>query len=465
MKDGDYMPRCIFCNKFSFSLSKGVCKNCFSYYANDAKRTIEQIIPELFKPVDDESSSLESRSKALKKLKDFFDDFLNSQSGEFCCLFDMNVINQVKREIKETEESIKEMIAVKNARERNRIDLEKRKKEGKNIIPLNYSKETVKSMQSSYSGKTDNYNEQYSKITGTPDSYIVFDLETTGFNKVNDKILEIGAIRYVNNAEEERFHSYVNPHRRIPREATAVNHITLNTVKDAPDIDSVLKDFIIFIGNYPLIAYNSDFDMNFIQYNCQCEFGITLDNDVIDALPLARKYLSELPNKKLETVKQHFKLKVGSHNAIDDCIVTNHLYQYCKQYEADRFKYVIPFTYEFQELNDTEVEYLNTVVEILEKHGIKKSYMGLKYTSKYLEVYDNREGRNNFDIRIKMYGKLQYVLLEVPISEFQEECKTEIKYTEGNTSERGMTRIFTENPGQLWEFEDFFVNKKRYWNT
>ena len=313
--------------------------------------------------------------------------------------------------------------------------------------------------------KKDDTDVTYSKVEAAPDDYVVFDLETTGLKYSSDAILEIGAIKYIDNVEAERFHTYVRTNKTIPDYITRINGITSSTIKDAPMIRSALKDFIDFIGDYTLIAYNSDFDMSFLQYNCKTKLNKTVENDVIDALPLARKYLSELPNKKLETVKQHFKLKVGSHNAIDDCIVTNHLYQYCKQYEADRFKYVIPFTYEFQELNDTEIEYLNTVVEILEKHGIKKSYMGLKYTSKYLEVYDNREGRNNFDIRIKMYGKLQYVLLEVPISEFQEECKTEIKYTEGNTSERGMTRIFTENPGQLWEFEDFFVNKKRYWNT
>lgn len=327
--------------------------------------------------------------------------------------------------------------------------------------------ETTKSSdftRSSYPDTKDDSNSRqdsvditYSKTESAPDDYIVFDLETTGLKYNSDAILEIGAIKYINNAEAERFHTYVKTNKVIPDYITKINGITFSTIKDAPMIRSALKDFIAFIGNYTLIAYNSDFDMSFIQYNCRTKLNCNIENDVIDALPLARKYLPELPNKKLETIKKHFNLKVDSHNAMDDCFVTNHLYQYCKQNEADRFRYAIPFTYQSQDLNDTEADYLKTVVEILEKNGINKSDMGLKYTSKYLEVYDKRIDKYKFHIRIKMYGKLQYVLLEVPIRKVEAECKTGIKYTEGSTNERGMTRIFTENPQQLWDFEKFFV--------
>lgn len=312
--------------------------------------------------------------------------------------------------------------------------------------------------------KHDSIDVAYSKVEGAPNNYVVFDLETTGLKYSSDVVLEIGAIKYIDDVETDRFLTYVKTTKTIPDYITKINGITFSTIKDAPMIRSALKDFIDFIGDYTLIAYNSDFDMSFLQYNCKTKLNKTVENDVIDALPLARKYLSELPNKKLETVKQHFKLKVGSHNAIDDCIVTNHLYQYCKQYEADRFKYVIPFTYEFQELNDTEVEYLNTVVEILEKNGIKKSEIGMIYTSKFLRLYDKREDRFSFDIRIKMYGKLKYVLLDIPLSRFESESDTEIKYTEGSSDEKGKTRLFTENPQQLWRVEKYIVNKQRHWS-
>ena len=86
------------------------------------------------------------------------------------------------------------------------------------------------------------------------------------------------------------------------------------------------------------------------------------------------------------------------------------------------------------------------------------------YTSKFLRLYDKREDRFSFDIRIKMYGKLKYVLLDIPLSRFESESDTEIKYTEGSSDEKGKTRLFTENPQQLWRVEKYIVNKQRHWS-
>lgn len=46
------------------------------------------------------------------------------------------------------------------------------------------------------------------------DTYIVFDLETTGFSAIKDKIIEIGAVKVVNGEIVERFSTFVNPKRR-----------------------------------------------------------------------------------------------------------------------------------------------------------------------------------------------------------------------------------------------------------
>ena len=292
---------------------------------------------------------------------------------------------------------------------------------------------------------------KYSKVETVPNDYVVFDLETTGLNKFEDKIIEIGAIKYINGVETDRFQTYVNPQKHIPLEVTNINGISDKDVKTAPKSEKALSDFLNFIGKYPLIAYNSDFDMGFIQVNCHNTLGKTVENDVVDALPLAKEYLWQLPNKKLETVKQHFGLNVGSHNAIDDCIVTNHLYQYCKQFEDLKHKYVIPFPYNPQELSDLEVEYINTAVEIYEKNGISKEYLTLYKNSKLLSIVRDKEPIISF----KLYGKLQYVLLKVSFVKFENECKTDIKHTASTKSEGNYTRVFTENPQQLWEFQKY----------
>jgi len=62
-------------------------------------------------------------------------------------------------------------------------------------------------------------------IIDFPETYVVVDLETTGLNKYDDKIIEIGAIKYINGVESEKFHTYVNPQRHIPSAATNINGI------------------------------------------------------------------------------------------------------------------------------------------------------------------------------------------------------------------------------------------------
>ena len=303
----------------------------------------------------------------------------------------------------------------------------------------------------------------YSKIEGSPNDYVVFDLETTGLDHIENDILEIGAIKYNNGIEVDRFHTYVKIGKPIPPFITNLNGISKDTIKDAPLIRTALRNFLNFIGNYNLIAFNSDFDMSFMQYNCEKKLNTLINNDVIDALPLARKYLPQLPNKKLETVKRHFGLTVGSHNAIDDCFVTNYLYQYCRQFEELRYRYAVPFLYDPRVLSDKEVEYLNAIVSICEKSGISRSQLSIRTSRGAMIIV---EKNSETVVGFKLDGKLQYVLLQIPFEQFEANYPTEIKHTPSIKSEGNCTRLFVTNTEQLWQFESVIIKKRqRNWTT
>ena len=171
---------------------------------------------------------------------------------------------------------------------------------------------------------------EYKKGRKLPDDYIVFDLETTGLNPEESEIIEIGAIKYHGGIEVDRFHTYVKPYSPITSKITKINGITNSMVKDAPRIDTAIKSFENFVENMHLVAHNASFDMGFIQTNMNHYHETTFENTVIDTLALARKYI-ETPNHKLETLKNHFKVNVGSHNAIDDCVVCGKVYAHCKE--------------------------------------------------------------------------------------------------------------------------------------
>ena len=162
-----------------------------------------------------------------------------------------------------------------------------------------------------------------------PDEYVVFDLETTGFSPQYAEIIEIGAVRVRNGLIVDRFQTYVRPLGRIPRQITELTGISSKQTNGAPGIEKAFIDFADFIGDSVLIAHNSSFDCRFLAAVC-IMMGTSLDNSVLDSVHMAKAYIKDVPNYKLETLKQHFCINLPSHNALDDCTVTYNVVEYCR---------------------------------------------------------------------------------------------------------------------------------------
>lgn len=164
-----------------------------------------------------------------------------------------------------------------------------------------------------------------------PDSYVVFDIETTGFTPDKAEIIEIGAIRMKNGEPCGAFHSYIKPYGYLPPHITALTGITAEMVDDAPRIEKVLLDFFGFLDGepLPLVAHNSSFDCRFLTAYCAALGKDFCKYTVVDSLKLARRYVP-IKCHKLEVLKDHFRLNIASHNAIDDCRVTAYLVEWCK---------------------------------------------------------------------------------------------------------------------------------------
>lgn len=162
------------------------------------------------------------------------------------------------------------------------------------------------------------------------DDYVVFDLETTGFDAINDEIIEIGALKYRNNALVEEFSVLVKPKVNIPEVITNITGINDEMVKDSKSIEEVLPKFLEFIEDLTLVAHNSKFDISFIEEKIKQLNLPLLENTNIDTVWLAREYIPDTVDAKLETLKKHFNLDYGSHRSLEDCMTTNYVYQYCK---------------------------------------------------------------------------------------------------------------------------------------
>lgn len=150
------------------------------------------------------------------------------------------------------------------------------------------------------------------------ESYIVFDLETTGLSAATERITEIGAVKIVDGRITESFDTFVNPERAIPEKITELTSITDAMVADAPHEAEALEQFFAFCGGCDrLVAHNADFDMGFLRAACS-RCGRTEDPTEIDTLVMVRAMYPTLKNFKLDTVAAHLKVEQQHHHRADD---------------------------------------------------------------------------------------------------------------------------------------------------
>ncbi|MEG2108211.1 MAG: PolC-type DNA polymerase III [Clostridium sp.] len=162
----------------------------------------------------------------------------------------------------------------------------------------------------------------HEKNESLDDSYVIFDLETTGFSAKNDRIIEIGAVKILKGKIVDRFSEFVNPERLIPYKITELTGITDEMVKNSDNIEIILPKFLEFCKGSVLVAHNAGFDTGFIKNNCR-RFGLDFDFTIVDTVPLARFLYPELKKVKLNIVAKHLGISLENHHrAIDDAKAT-----------------------------------------------------------------------------------------------------------------------------------------------
>ena len=165
-----------------------------------------------------------------------------------------------------------------------------------------------------------------SKNQNLRDSYVVFDIETTGFSPIQNKIIEIGAVKMVNGEVTDRFSRFVNPKEPIPFRIQELTSINDDMVKDAEEIEKVLPDFMEFCQGSVLVAHNAGFDTSFIEENCKRQ-GLPYDYTVVDTLSLARMLLTDMAKFGLANLCKKFNISLENHHrAIDDATATGEVF-------------------------------------------------------------------------------------------------------------------------------------------
>ena len=146
--------------------------------------------------------------------------------------------------------------------------------------------------------------------------YIAFDFETTGLSPVDDKIIEIAAIKFLNGDPVDRFVKLINPERPIDPFITDITGISDKMVKGQPIESEILDDFLEFLSDLPLVAHNISFDKSFLDTLCSRYEKKKKNNQLFDTLQLSRTFLFFHPVHNLGTISEYFGLSSdGSHRA------------------------------------------------------------------------------------------------------------------------------------------------------
>lgn len=158
------------------------------------------------------------------------------------------------------------------------------------------------------------------------DTYVVFDIETTGFSPVTNRIIEIGAVKVENGQITDRFSTFVNPKVPIPFEIEKLTGINDSMVIDAETIENVLPRFLEFVKDAALVAHNANFDVSFIKENAKRQ-QIPVDFTYVDTVGMARMLLTGQAKYTLDAVAKTLKISLDNHHrAVDDAECTAEIF-------------------------------------------------------------------------------------------------------------------------------------------
>lgn len=155
-------------------------------------------------------------------------------------------------------------------------------------------------------------------------TYVVFDIETTGFSPVKDRIIEIGAVKIRGGEIVDRFSTFVNPGIPIPFEIEQLTSIRDDMVMGYDSIEVILPQFIEFIGGNDtvMVAHNANFDMSFIRENMKRQ-GMECVYNYIDTVGIARMMLPLQNKHTLDAVAKSLGVSLlNHHRAVDDAECT-----------------------------------------------------------------------------------------------------------------------------------------------
>lgn len=169
------------------------------------------------------------------------------------------------------------------------------------------------------------------------DEFVALDVETTGLDAVEERLIEVAALRYVRGEdgvfrERESLVSLINPERSLSEKSAKLTGITDLDLLTAPTARDFLPRLHAFIGDSPVLGHNGLFDLAFLRAEAfrgrDAHAGrLKFNPCLIDTLRMARCFLPNLPSYRLDRVAQALNVGLDSHHrALDDARCAAEIY-------------------------------------------------------------------------------------------------------------------------------------------
>ncbi len=166
------------------------------------------------------------------------------------------------------------------------------------------------------------------------EEYVCFDCETTGLNPKKDDIVSIGAVIIKNNTivSSKKFVKFVKPKTKLQADAIKIHHIRVCDLEDAEDINTVIEEFLEFIGNRTLVGYFLEFDIAMINKYVKPKLGISLPNKTLEVSAIYHDYKIEIIPQghidlRFNTIMNELQIpSLGKHDAYNDAIMTSMIF-------------------------------------------------------------------------------------------------------------------------------------------
>lgn len=225
------------------------------------------------------------------------------------------------------------------------------------------------------------------------EKYVFFDLETTGLNALlGDKIIEIAMLKSVNGKTVDTFYTLVNPKIPIPEEASKINNITDELLKDAPTFDSIAEKVLDFISDSTLVAHNASFDLGFLSVELG-RAGISFDRwKAIDTLKIANSIFSGQRNKLESVMKRYNIMPDGAlHRALNDTEILRKVYFELVEENEIRAKSIDELVKEYGYQGNNLHRSIPAIIReaLVEKRAVRGDYItrdGIKIELKILPI-------------------------------------------------------------------------------